>query len=135
MCDLETPIVLHNTSPIARKQYRCCECRTPIPPRTQYDYVSGIWSGGLGAASYKTCLPCAELRNHLMSESDCVFFGGGIRDALWNWELDDTAELLKIGLPPIWHQCLLDRIYDYRWCQDEPITKYDITYEFIDWRK
>jgi hypothetical protein len=45
----------------ARKHHKCCECHGVITPGKQYRYESGIWDGG--AASFKTCMDCLDLRN------------------------------------------------------------------------
>jgi len=46
----------------AKKPHVCCECREVIPAGTKYEYVSGIWDGR--PESHKTCLSCAEIRDH-----------------------------------------------------------------------
>lgn len=45
----------------ARKQYKCMECKQPIPIGTVYHRASGKFDGLV--FSDKTCLPCAEIRN------------------------------------------------------------------------
>lgn len=47
----------------ARKAYKCCECRAVIAIGTIHEYVVGKWDGDM--ASYRTCLPCAEIRQAL----------------------------------------------------------------------
>lgn len=50
----------------ARKPQTCCECTDPIHPGEQYEAVSGKWDGEW--ASFKTCLPCKEIRETFCCE-------------------------------------------------------------------
>lgn len=40
-----------------------------IGPRTEYEYVSGLWDGSWD--DYKTCLNCAELRKKMPDDDGC----------------------------------------------------------------
>ena len=50
----------------ARKQHHCCECPAPIVPGEIYEYASGVWEGR--GQSFKTCTPCAEVREQLVQD-------------------------------------------------------------------
>ena len=44
---------------IARKQHKCCECRTTINQGDQYAFTSGVWNGE--PESFKMCKNCWEI--------------------------------------------------------------------------
>jgi len=95
----------------ARKQHTCCECRGTIATGEQYEYVRARWCDG--PASYKTCLPCASIRDGLDCGSGAVYHG-----QLWEevgYVLPDlkTACLKNITLPA-GRQKLLDRRNEWR---------------------
>ena len=73
--------VISETKPTARKPAKCCECRSVIPPGSQYEKFVGKYDGEL--TTYRTCLLCAEIRR--------VFTCG----ESWIWESlwDDMEEL------------------------------------------
>jgi hypothetical protein len=50
----------------ARKQHHCCECPAPIVKGEVYQYSSGVWDGR--GASFKTCMPCAEVREDFLTD-------------------------------------------------------------------
>ena len=50
----------------ARKPAKCCECCEPIHTGERYEVTSGKWEGGW--ASFKTCLPCKEIRETFCCE-------------------------------------------------------------------
>lgn len=50
----------------ARKPAVCCECRETIEPGERYEMVSGKWDGEW--SSFKTCLPCKEIREAFCCE-------------------------------------------------------------------
>lgn len=67
----------------ARKQHRCVECYRTIEPGEQYENVRGLWDSVW--KTYKTCLGCYRIREHLCSSgwifgqvasivADCVGF-------------------------------------------------------------
>ena len=58
----------------ARKSQTCCECREAITPGTHYEIVSGKWEGEW--LSFKTCLPCKEIREAFCCE-------GWVYGSLW----------------------------------------------------
>lgn len=81
----------------ARKKHRCGECLGDINTGEQYEYISGIWDGGL-AAEYKTCLDCKSLRD--------VFFDSWTYTQVWedffdNFDPDDIPEKCLAALIPL----------------------------------
>jgi len=58
MSDFQT-----QTTVKAAKQHACCECRSLITVGQQHAKNSGVFDGA--AFSYRTCLPCAEVRDWL----------------------------------------------------------------------
>jgi hypothetical protein len=61
----------------ARKSHECCECHEPIVAGQKYEYASGVWDGSPG--SYRTCLPCARIRDHYCAHG---FILGSLRTQL-----------------------------------------------------
>lgn len=53
------PSAFNETYRTARKEHRCCECRSTIRAGERYRYVSGVWDGQ--GCSFKQCGDCAEL--------------------------------------------------------------------------
>jgi hypothetical protein len=51
----------------ARVEHKCCECSTVIAKGQKYQYLSGVWDGR--GDSFKTCLPCAELREKATTQA------------------------------------------------------------------
>ena len=73
-CDYEPPEFYDAKERTARTQHRCCECGHTIRPGERYEHVSGKWTGQLG--TFKTCMPCADLRDSLSAGGGCFEFGG-----------------------------------------------------------
>lgn len=59
--DFDRPSVVSTTIRKARKPHKCCECDKEIHKGQRYQFISGLWDGEWD--SYKTCLPCASIRN------------------------------------------------------------------------
>ena len=59
----DLPSISESTMRKARKEHICCECRRVIHPKERYQEIKGCWSGEW--ATYKTCEPCADLRDLL----------------------------------------------------------------------
>ena len=57
----DAPSVFRQITRTARKEHKCCECRSVINPGDKYMYSSGIWDGS--ASDYKQCLICGEASN------------------------------------------------------------------------
>lgn len=51
----------------AIRSHKCCECGNTIYPKEKYQYCKGNWEGKW--EDYKTCGPCAGLRDEIMSEA------------------------------------------------------------------
>lgn len=60
--DGDGPQFSNTTTPRARKEYRCAECREVIAIGSKHEKVAGSWDGSF--CTYRTCLSCAEIRNH-----------------------------------------------------------------------
>ncbi len=62
-----------------KRDYRCCECRDPIPKGTEHEAYGGLWDGIF--ETYRTCIACRDLREALrpiMRQAwgeDCFTFG------------------------------------------------------------
>lgn len=62
----EAPSVFSCEIRTARKEHRCCECHRTINIGDRYQMVKGIWDGKAGR--FKTCHPCADLRDEINEE-------------------------------------------------------------------
>ena len=60
------PECMFTTIRRARKEHKCVECHEKIHKGEKYEYISGIWDGE--PHSYKTCLPCSEIRDTLVED-------------------------------------------------------------------
>jgi hypothetical protein len=47
----------------AKQPHQCCECGMAISALEQYEHVTGTWNDDF--KTYKTCLPCVEIRDEL----------------------------------------------------------------------
>jgi len=65
--------VYHEEERTARRTHWCCECGGRIAPGERYQAASGVWEGGLGAATQHTCRFCAELRLIYVSDHEAGF--------------------------------------------------------------
>ena len=72
----------------ARKSAKCCECREAILPGDRYEVVSGKWDGEW--SSFKTCLPCKEIRETFCCEGWDYGF-------LWEQAQDGFFETMTTG--------------------------------------
>jgi hypothetical protein len=72
----------------ARKPQVCCECKDPILPGQRYEVVSGKWEGKW--SSFKTCLPCKEIRETFCCE-------GWTYGMLWHDAGEGFLEDLTLG--------------------------------------
>lgn len=48
-------------TPVARKRYRCCECKKSIQKGERYQLIEGLWDGNVWDR-FKTCLDCVDMR-------------------------------------------------------------------------
>ena len=53
---------------VARKEYKCCECKQTIKKGDKYWYFAACWPGGEGWGNYKTCLRCKNVRDLAMDK-------------------------------------------------------------------
>lgn len=67
--DLERPSVIHESTPTARKPYKCSECGRHIEPGTKYQNVWGVW-GGEGQ-TFKRCQACTRLVEYIKAHVPC----------------------------------------------------------------
>jgi hypothetical protein len=58
----DAPKVYSTSTPKARKEHKCCECRGTISVGETYHIFSGIWDS---AATFKTCAECEQLRSDI----------------------------------------------------------------------
>ena len=56
------PAFSSTSTPRAKQEHICCECRDVIPKGAKYQRTSGKWDGSMD--TYKTCLSCVEIRDH-----------------------------------------------------------------------
>ena len=78
ICDFDAdqqPEFIRYSEVRARKEYKCCECGSPIHAGATYEYVVGKWEGDFD--SFKTCIPCAAIRTDF-----CGSFGE-LRNDIW----------------------------------------------------
>lgn len=81
--DYETPDAYSETTPVAKKPYRCCECHGVIPTGTKHFRFSGVWDGKW--RNYRTCTSCEAIRACLASlntESPGSYEFGALLDDL-----------------------------------------------------
>lgn len=90
MSDYEPWSVGAVTTPTARKEHTCYECGRAIRPGVRYELVKGCWDGSW--STFKTCLPCRDLRDTLMNESD--------RDGFVYGCLAEDADYAGVSFPP-----------------------------------
>jgi len=59
-------------NPRAKKEHICCECGETIKVGETYNKVTGKWDGNI--CSYKTCMPCANIRRDYYRMMDKLGF-------------------------------------------------------------
>jgi len=83
-CDYEPATIYNPTRPKARKVHVCDECHTNIQPGDRYENVFGVWDGQ--ANTFKTCIHCLSLRDHIQSIASCFCFAhGGLSSDIREW--------------------------------------------------
>ena len=87
---------------VARKRHVCCECRGEIAPGRKYQYVRGMWDGHW--STYRTCAPCAQIREDFMS---CGYAYG----CLWG-DLRDVLGYADGGEDEEWLRCDARTVFD-----------------------
>jgi len=76
----------------ARKTYRCCECHHEIAIGQEYQKIKQLFDGSWDV--YKTCEPCADLRESL-SEVDCPLLEG-LAECFQNWLSDGPKTVMSV---------------------------------------
>ena len=87
----DSPSVAESKMRKARKHHICCECNQKINPGDRYQEIKGCWNGEW--ARYKTCEPCADLRDLLEQDlysDENIAFG----------YLDEAAQNADLPFPP-----------------------------------
>lgn len=86
-CDNYDPPAFYAASVVrARKQHKCCECRTEIKIGEKHEKATGKWEGKI--ATYRTCLKCKELWQRVSSEvPDICMAHSALNDEIYNSEL------------------------------------------------
>lgn len=62
--DDDAPEMMTESTPKARKDHTCCECREVIPRGERYHLVSGKWDGNFD--TFRTCRRCCFDRNRVV---------------------------------------------------------------------
>jgi hypothetical protein len=58
--DGDYPSFFREETPIAKKAYKCYECRSKIEPGQKYHKAFGVWDGVF--STYRTCWTCNSIR-------------------------------------------------------------------------
>lgn len=75
----ELPEFFSERVSVARKEYKCCECRLRIPKGMLYWYCTGKWDGEMNW--YRQHIECRDACYAFqMHNRDCIPFGG-----LWEY--------------------------------------------------
>lgn len=93
MIECTIPDVYRWSEPIARKQYKCCECRALILKGEKHFQCFGVWEGD--ASTYRQHLLCAEasmLIRDLFNGGECIGFGC-LKESLgeMRWQMDKKS--------------------------------------------
>ncbi len=122
----ETASVYNESTPVARKEHRCEECRKAIPKGAKHKLVKMLYDGSWSTT--RTCMLCVEIGDHfacgqsriigqLWSDLEESFFpdmkaGGPCMDGLspeakgrmfevrTEWLLAGDADEYRVALPP-----------------------------------
>lgn len=117
----ETADVYNETTRVARKEHKCCECREAIAPGVKYRHATmlfdGEWSG------WRTCLMCIEIADHF----SC---GARVVGTLWE-DLEENfypdmkcGGVCMDGLSPEAKRRLIDARMEWLLHQDEAPNDY-----------
>ena len=97
-CDYEPPTVYSRTSPVARVQHKCNECRGHIKPGEKYTKVWGIWDGD--QSTYKRCPDCQALLDYVEAHLPCFCW---YNDFLLENAIEEIREALYAEqVPGMW---------------------------------
>lgn len=73
------PSVYWRSTPVARKEHKCCECESVISKGERYELFEAVWDGEFGR--YKTCSICVAVREE--AQHDLRFDEGIAFGCLW----------------------------------------------------
>jgi hypothetical protein len=85
--DGESVTLLTEKTRRARKIHTCHECHGPIFPGQEYEYLTWVYDGKID--KHKTCSPCVEIRERLMT---CGYF----YDQIWS-DINNALDSIGIG--------------------------------------
>ena len=73
--DCEIPEFYSYKEPVARKQHKCCECRSPIEKGEKHFFVSMKYEGDISTErQHLVCMSaCMAARDY---QDECVYYGG-----------------------------------------------------------
>lgn len=99
---------------LARRRHRCCECNREIDPGELYEHVAGKSDGGMFAE--KTCAECAEIRKALVCGN---FFYGMLWESIAEevfpaWDRTGPWDCLAKIDSPAARQALTDSYAAYK---------------------
>ena len=83
MCDMgqgEMATLYNESTPVARKSHRCCECSSEILPGEKYERITGLWDDFM---TFKTCLFCSGVRDQARADRDLALDEGFPFEQLW----------------------------------------------------
>ena len=109
--DYEEPTVHREEFRKAAKEYKCCECGSEINIGDTYEHVTQLYEGTW--ATYRTCEPCADLRESL-SEVSCPYYQG-LAECYTEWLTEGPNTVMTVN--PGSHAAKL--VPDY-FLQDKP---------------
>lgn len=101
MCDCDIDIMpqfFSVSTPRARKEHRCYECKSVIHIGENYECANGKWDAGM--QTFKTCNSCIQLREKLLKEDECFCpaFGELLVDAQEYVRYDDWEPGFKFSV-------------------------------------
>lgn len=97
------PEVYRETTPVARKAYKCCECRGAIATGEKHLCVFGVWEGR--AETLRTCRRCAWQRCRLRTIEELHGCTGPEREPAFGnlWEAWSEGDYGVEECPPEWY--------------------------------
>lgn len=70
-CDYDySPSFFSDSTHVAKKPHKCCECKGPIFPGETYKKRVGVWDGEFSA--YKQCVACTDLEDYVKAHVPCM---------------------------------------------------------------
>ena len=84
-CDYNPPTLFIQSERKARKEHKCCECKSKIVKGETYVYTVGVWDHEFD--SFKQCLACCELSARIENELECPPCYGQLISAMQDSDL------------------------------------------------